>query len=115
VECGFHELASLSCAALQQIYVQIQHLPCTSSAEFDIKLVLYVNREFTRADFATGTRERLFEDILRQTIEGAVLAKLHPRTLISISVQVSFPGNNHDDGLNSKEGCTHMLSPLYEH
>ena len=37
----------------------------------------------------SGNREKLFEDILKQTIEGAVLAKLHPRTIISVTVQVS--------------------------
>merc|ERR1712233_82836 len=42
---------------------------------------------YTPKSGRAGNRERLFEDILRQTIEGAVLAKLHPRTIISVTVQ----------------------------
>lgn len=39
---------------------------------------------------AAGPRERLLESFIRQTVEGAVVMSLNPRTLISITVQVHF-------------------------
>ena len=35
-----------------------------------------------------GPREKLLESFLKQTIEGAVILTLHPRTIVSITVQV---------------------------
>ena len=57
----------------------------------------------------TGNREKLYEDILKQTMEGAVLAKLHPRTIISVTVQVQFPCKR---AKNSGKGSVPIMTVL---
>jgi len=46
---------------------------------------------------------------LRQTIEGAVLAKLHPRTIISVTVQVISLCNRSGPYIETSGGGWHAL------
>ena len=68
-----------------------------------------------------GPREKLLESFLKQTIEGAVILTLHPRTVISITVQVESPDSTGKASVSTRfllasaakyvQSCLCKLSP----